>query len=268
MLLSNAVSRLFGKFAQTEFPYFLQKIINISYVKLMKLDMSEFDEPSSYKTLNQLFTRALKNPRIFSYGVLSPVDAFVSKMGKVENDTIFQIKGMEYSLGEMLTQNYKEQATKLEGGDYANFYLSPKDYHRYHIPCDMQIKSVTHVPGKLYPVNFKYLQKVPNLFIENERVIVECDVDGKLIFLVLVGALNVGKMVVNFEKDIETNRKVDEIRKFTYTDLRLKRGDEFGYFKMGSTIVMISEKDLLELDVYESSKVRFGDKIADFKQIQ
>lgn len=266
MLLSNAISRLFGKFAQAEFPFFMQKIINNFYVKLMKLDMSEFNDPSEYKTLNQLFTRALRESRIFSYGVLSPVDAFVSKVGKVENDTIFQIKGMEYSLSEMLTHNYSHLAKKLEDGDYANFYLSPKDYHRYHMPCDMRIKSVTHVPGKLYPVNFKYLQKVPNLFIENERVIVEGEVDGKLIFLVLVGALNVGQMVINFEKDIHTNKKTDHIRKYSYTDLSLKKGDEFGYFKMGSTIVMISEKDLLQLDIYESSKVRFGDKIADFKQ--
>jgi len=265
MLLSNAISRLFGKFAQTQFPTFVQQIINTSYVKLLKLDMSEFQEPQSYKTLNHLFTRALKEPRVLSYGVLSPVDAFISKVGVVQEDTLFQIKGREYSLKQMLTNNYEEQASKLEGADYINFYLSPRDYHRYHIPCDMRIKSVTHVPGKLYPVNFKYLRKVPNLFIENERVIVEGEVDGKLIFMVLVGALNVGKIVINFEKDIETNRKIDDTRKYTYSDLTLKKGEEFGYFKMGSTLVMISQKDLLKLDIYESSRVRFGDRIADFK---
>jgi len=266
MLLSNTISRLFGKFAQTEFPTFVQKIINTSFVKLMKIDMSEFQEPQRYKTLNHLFTRALNKPRILASGVLSPVDAFVSKVGVVQEGTLFQIKGREYSLKEMLTNNYEKQASKLEGADYINFYLSPRDYHRYHMPCDMRIKSVTHIPGKLYPVNFKYLQKVPHLFIENERVIVEGEVDGKLIFLVLVGALNVGKMVIHFEKDIETNQKANYTKKYTYTDLTLKKGEEFGYFKMGSTLVMISQKDLLQLYVYESSRVRFGDRIAEFKK--
>lgn len=262
MILTNAISRGFGKFASAQFPSFLQKFINSSYVKLMKLDMSEFDEISSYKSLNQLFTRAFVQQREIEDGFISPVDAFISKIGSVEDEMLFQIKGRSYSLSRLLTSNYKEKVALLDGADYANFYLSPKDYHRYHIPFDMQILSVTHVPGKLYPVNFKYLNKVTNLFIENERVIVEAKVGDKILFLVLVGALNVGKMVVNFETDIHTNAKAGHIRKYSYADMHVKKGDEFGYFMMGSTIVMIAQKGLLELQMYEASKVRFGEKIA------
>lgn len=266
MLLSNLVSRSFGSFAQKRFPKVIQNVINSSYVKLMKLDMGEFEDPKTYESLNKLFTRALKSPRSLDDGVISPVDAFISKVGTVTDDTAFQIKSHEYSLPKLLTNNYESQAKALNGGVYANFYLSPKDYHRYHIPYDMQIKSVTHVPGKLYPVNFKYLQKVPELFVQNERIIVEAEVCGKLFFMVLVGALNVGKMLVHFEPDIHTNAKAAKVKKYTYADMRLQKGEEFGYFMMGSTIVMIAQDGLLDLDLYESSKVKFGQKIAAIRE--
>jgi phosphatidylserine decarboxylase len=262
MILTNAISRVFGKFAQTAFPKFIQNFINKTYVETMGLDMSEFDSYDSYETLNKLFTRELKVQRTIDEGMISPVDAFISKMGKVEDATLFQIKGKSYSLKRLLTNHYADKTQLFEQGDYVNFYLSPKDYHRYHVPFDMQVLSVTHVPGKLYPVNFKYLEKVANLFIENERVIVEAKIEGKIVFLVLVGALNVGKMIVHFESDIHTNAKAGHVKKYTYSDMYLKKGEEFGYFQMGSTIVMIAQKDMLAFDLYEGSKVRYGEKIA------
>ncbi|MGM0622481.1 MAG: phosphatidylserine decarboxylase [Campylobacterota bacterium] len=264
MILTNAVSRLFGKFATTKFPPFLQKLINKTYVKLMHLDMSEFQDPNRYETLNKLFTRKLLQNRVFEEGFISPVDAFITKAGSVKDGELFQIKGHSYSLDALLTDNYsKELIASLEGGKYANFYLSPKDYHRYHIPFDMRIKSATYVPGKLYPVNFTYLQKVPHLFTQNERVVIECEVEGKTVFMVLVGALNVGKMVVHFEQDIHTNAQVGKVVKYSYENLHLKKGEEFGYFMMGSTVVIIAQKESLELSVHESTRVKFGEKIAE-----
>ena len=263
MILTNALSRLFGKFATTKFPPFLQKAINKTYVKLMRLDMSEFQDPSSYTSLNELFTRALVQKRKLQEGFISCVDAFITKTGSIEKGELFQIKGYSYSLKELLTQNYSKEVASLEGGMYANFYLSPKDYHRYHIPYDMQIKSVTYVAGKLYPVNFTYLQKIPNLFVQNERVIIECIVENKTVFMVLIGALNVGKMVVHFEHDIHTNAKANGIKTYNYENLHLKKGEEFGYFMMGSTVVIIGEKESLQLSVHESTRVKFGEKIAE-----
>jgi transcription antitermination factor NusG len=91
-----------------------------------------------------------------------------------------------------------------------NFYLSPKDYHRYHAPCDFKLLKLIHVPGKLYPVNLKYLKKEFELFVQNERVILECERDGKIFYMVFVGALNVGQMVFEFENRVETNTNVKE----------------------------------------------------------
>ena len=173
--ITNKISDYFHKFASKEFPATIQNIINTGYVKLLGLDMSEFNDPSQYKTLNKLFTRALKAPREYDVSLdtfLSPADSFVSCAGEIQNDTALQIKGMSYSLKALLT-NYIEDNDfdKLLNGKFMNFYLSPKDYHRYHLSYSCQITKLIHIPGKLYPVNFTYLNKQDSLFVENERVV-------------------------------------------------------------------------------------------------
>jgi phosphatidylserine decarboxylase len=128
---------------------------------------------------------------------------------------------------------------------------------------DLKIKSLTHIAGKLYPVNFPLLLNKHNLFIENERVVIECeDSRGYIHFLVLVGALNVGQMVVNVEPKIETNIKSNLISEYQYQNLIVKKGDELGYFKMGSTVVILSEKDFLKPKLVIGQNVKFGETIA------
>ncbi len=267
--ITNTISRLFGRFASRSFSKPVQGFINRSYVKLMGLDMSEFDHPNSYSSLNALFTRALKTERSFdmkSGVMISPADSWVSECGKLSEFDALQIKGMAYDVRDFLTDYRSPESEKwLENGSYVNFYLSPKDYHRYHVPIDMKVKKAIYVPGKLYPVNIPSLKKRLNLFIENERVVLECEHDGKSFFLVLVGALNVGKMVVNFEPQIETNTQTDEIKVFEYSDVKLAKGEELGYFKMGSTIILIAEKDMLDIAVMPDTHVKFGDTIATLK---
>jgi len=265
--ITNKISNYFHKFATTQFPSTIQNIINIGYVKLLGLDMREFNDPTSYKTLNELFTRALKKPREFdttTANFISPADSFVSEAGDIENETALQIKGMRYSVKELLTSEISENNfAKIIDGTFMNMYLSPKDYHRYHMPHRLRITKLIHIPGKLYPVNFKYLNKQPNLFIENERVILECITsDNKLFYMVFVGALNVGKMVFEFESKVETNSKVNEIQVYKYENLMVKKGDCLGYFKMGSTVLMFWEKDMVELENLVNNKVNFGDIIA------
>ncbi len=172
--------------------------------------MSEFHDPDSYKTLNKLFTRELRVPRDIDHSLdnfISPADSFVSETGDIKDGTSTQIKGMSYSVKELLTDEiFYDNFAKLEDGVFMNFYLSPKDYHRYHCIYNCQITKLIHVPGKLYPVNFTYLNKQDSLFVENERVIAECKTDeGKLFYMVFVGALNVGKMIFTFEDKIKTN---------------------------------------------------------------
>jgi len=264
---TNAISRAFGAFASKKHPYLIQLAINRLYVKFTGVDLSKFEPISHYKSLNDLFTRELKYQREFSkdpISIISPCDSLVSDQGKVVNGKAYQIKGFDYSIKDLLSDHVeKEDFELLEGGDYINFYLSPKDYHRYHVPMDMKVLRVIHVPGALYPVNFK---KVPSLFVKNERVIVEAlDMSNRLFYIVLVGALNVGKMTLKFEAKIDTNVEgVDETRVFEYKDgeVELNKGDELGMFMMGSTIVMFFEKDFVDLEDKQGKSVRFADVIA------
>lgn len=267
MHITNKISQYFHKFAQTEFPSAIQNVINNGYVKLLGLDMSEFRDPSSYKTLNALFTRALVAPRKFDMSLdtfISPADSFVSEAGDMEAHTALQIKGMSYCVKELFTSNISdENISKIEHGNFMNFYLSPKDYHRYHSVYSAQILKLIHVPGKLYPVNFKYLNKQESLFVENERVIVECKTSAnKLYYMVFVGALNVGKMVFDFEPAVETNIEGQSVKVYEYEDLHIKKGECMGHFKMGSTVLLFWEKDMVNLEDLVNKKVNFTDTIA------
>jgi len=265
MHITNLISQYFGKFAKTEFPTIIQKVINGSYVKFLKLDMSEFRNPRYYKSLNDLFTRELAIPREIAKdesSFISPADSFITQCGDLKKDLLLQIKGMQYSVEELLTYHCAENFEKLQNGSYMNFYLSPKDYHRYHAPCDFKVKKLIHIPGKLYPVNIKYLNKQLDLFIENERVILECIHEGKTFYMVFVGALNVGQMVFTFEPKVETNADAQEIKVYEYEDLTIKKAQCLGYFKMGSTVVMVWEKDFISLEKLLGKSVRFGQTIA------
>jgi phosphatidylserine decarboxylase len=263
---TSVISTLFGKFASTPFPPILQHIINASYVRLMGLDMEEFKMPAAYMTLNKLFTRALEKPRELpsdSSVVISGVDARITEAGTITEGRAYQIKGMAYRIDTLFGENHTDAAARVEGGEFMNFYLSPKDYHRYHMPMDLQIISLTHIPGKLYPVNLPLLRNKKDLFIENERVVIECrDRAGRTHVLVLVGALNVGKMVVTFESAIRTNTEIREPQHYTYEDLRLKRGELFGWFEMGSTLLTFSEQRSLVPEVAVNRKVSFTDMVA------
>lgn len=265
MHITNLISQYFGKFAKTEFPSLIQTIINNAYVKFLKLDMSEFRQPKHYKSLNDLFTRELSIPRQIDediQAIISPTDSFVTACGTLQKDMLLQIKGMEYNIDELLTFHVGKNIERVYDGAFMNFYLSPKDYHRYHAPCDCHIKKLIHVPGKLYPVNIPYLNKELDLFCQNERVILECiDINGKLFYMIFVGALNVGQMVFEFESAVETNTDATEIKVFEYEHLTVSKGDCLGYFKMGSTVVMVWEKQSINLQNLNQKKISFGEKI-------
>ena len=262
---TSAISQAFGKFASKEHSPLVQHAINAAYVKLMGLDMSEFREPSTYKSLNALFTRPLEKPRPMPndpHTLISSVDALVTDWGEIQEGKAYQIKGMSYDIEGLFGVHHQAVVSAVEGGVFMNFYLSPKDYHRYHMPMDLQVKAITHIPGKLYPVNFPLLCNMPNLFIENERVILECqDVQGRTHVLVLVGALNVGKMVVTFEPEVRTNSDITEPQHYTYDDLHLKRGELLGWFEMGSTILHFAQKGAVVPELAINQKVKFAEPI-------
>ncbi len=236
----------------------------------MKVNLAEFDDISSYKSLNLLFTRKLKKPRDFDkdvHTVISPCDALITEIGSLHQNTTMQIKGFEYKIDDLLsTKIEKADIKKMYSGKYINLYLSPKDYHRYHAPLDMQIIKAVHIPGLLYSVNLKYLNRISNLFIKNERVILECKtLEDKLFYMVFVGALNVGKMKFNFDNRIQTNCDKKNVTTYFYGNTTVNKGEELGRFEMGSTIVMFFEKDTVELLQNKMTKVKFSDTIAKIK---
>ncbi len=265
--LTNSASRIFGKIASKRFPSLIQLGINKLYISVTGVDLSAFYPHSHYPTLNALFTRELRYKREFSKdpkSIISPSDSLISAQGVIEASDALQIKGFSYNIRELLTQNFEEKnIERLIGGKFLNFYLSPMDYHRYHVPMDMTVSRVVHIPGLLYPVNFMYLRKVPSLFVKNERVILECkDINGKLFYIILVGALNVGKMTLSFDERIQTNIDASEIKVYDYEDVILKKGDELGMFMMGSTIVLLFENEFVDLEDKEGRAVRFGEIVA------
>jgi phosphatidylserine decarboxylase len=195
--------------------------------------------------------------------MISPCDALISECSSIDDNLAMQIKGMSYNVDELLGDKISDEAKRaVHNGDYCNWYLSPKDYHRYHIPFDAQILQAVYIPGKLYPVNMPALKNVASLFVENERVVLECMANNKRFFMIMVGALNVGKMQISFAPQIQTNASVDEVQSYKFDNLHVKKGDDFGCFEMGSTIVMLSQKGLIEYELQVGLHVKYAQKIA------
>jgi phosphatidylserine decarboxylase len=260
---TSILSTAFGKFASKAFTPSIQRFINTAYVKLMGLDMSEFREPNSYETLNKLFTRALETPRALPKEedvLISGVDALITDAGVIKEGRAYQIKGMSYAIEALFGEYHQEAALKVEGGEFINFYLSPKDYHRYHAPMKLKVNALTHIPGKHFPVNFPLLRNKANLFIENERVVLACeDEKGRVQVLVLVAALNVAQMIVTFEERVRTNSEIRQPVHYVYENLWLDQGELFGWFEMGSTVLTFSEKGSIFPEVAINQKVKFTD---------
>lgn len=260
MNFSNKCSRLFGRFASHKFFPPLQRLINAIYVKIFHIELAEFAPSASYPSLNALFTRALCIPRSINPNpivLISPCDSLITQIGKSEDKQALQIKGMAYSIEELLGQKLDREFY------YVNFYLSPRDYHRYHAPCDMQIYEVRYFSGELLPVNMPSLHKNQHLFVRNERVVVVAKTPShKWLYFVAVGALNVGSIVMHFESKIQSNAKSHNIS-YTYsTPLSVKKGEELGMFKMGSTIVLFMEQMLLDVPI--NQKVKFAQDIGTY----
>lgn len=259
--MTKFISICFGFIADCRFPRCLQVLINKIYVRVFKIDLSEFAPIDSFKSLNALFTRGLQKMRDFNTNpaiIIAPSDGKITQSGIVQNDLALQIKGFSYRVDELICQN-------AEHFSYVNIYLSPSNYHRYHAPCDMFVDSITHFKGRRFSVNEKALNKHTNLFIKNERVVVSArdEFNNRIVF-VAVGALNVGRIIFYCEPRL-SEKYSGKSRKFTYKNpIFLKKGDEIGMFQMGSTIVLFAQN--AEILCNNGSKISFGDDL--FKKVE
>jgi phosphatidylserine decarboxylase len=265
--MRSFISRIFGIIAAVKFPKFIQNFINCKYVEFFKIDMSEFDPPQSYASLNALFTRRLLRPREIAAderAFISPSDGVIFESGSCADLRAFSVKGCEYSLSELLGRTF----TASESGvnlSYANIYLSPRDYHHYHAPCDLSVLQALYIPADLYSVAKKFLLKIPNLYAKNERVILKCKMrNGGILWMVFVGALNVGKMRFDFDTRIRTNACASRAEAlYEYENLNFKKGDHLGNFELGSTIVLVAQSEFLKFSVSSETAVKFSQKIGE-----
>jgi phosphatidylserine decarboxylase len=213
------------------------------FVKKYQVNMAEAlnSDISSYATFNDFFTRALKPGArpLTNAELICPVDGAISQFGDIKQNQIFQAKGHSYSTTALVGGD-TTLAAQFKNGSFATLYLSPKDYHRIHMPCDGRLTRMIHVPGDLFSVNPTTARGVPSLFARNERVVCVFNNDKGLFVLVLVGATIVGSMATVWHGQINPPRSAD-IREWRYDDklISLKQGDEMGRFMLGSTVVML-----------------------------
>jgi phosphatidylserine decarboxylase len=233
------------------------------------VDMSEAQDSdaASYASFNAFFTRALKPGArpIAEADLICPVDGAISQFGAIEDGQIFQAKGHHYSAAALLGGD-AALAGHFAHGSFATLYLSPRDYHRIHMPCDGRLLRMIHVPGDLFSVNPATARGVPGLFARNERVVCVFESARGLFALVLVGATIVGSMATVWHGVVNPPRP-GKIREWRYDDqpIALRQGEEMGRFLLGSTVVLLFPAPALAFnaDWAPERAVRLGEKMAD-----
>ena len=216
------------------------------FVQRYNVNMAEAANPdtASYKSFNEFFTRPLRPDArpLASAAWVSPVDGAISQCGPIDGDQVFQAKGHSYSTQALLGGD-AALAAEFQDGQFATLYLSPRDYHRIHMPCAGQLKRMVYVPGELFSVNPTTARGVPGLFARNERVV--CVFDGEFgpFAMVLVGATIVGSMATVWHGVVNPPRP-GTVREWTYEmgNIALAQGEEMGRFLLGSTVVMLFPK--------------------------
>lgn len=239
------------------------------FVARYGVDMSEAANPDigSYASFNDFFTRALRPGarRLAGADLICPVDGAISQLGAIEGSRIFQAKGHHYTTTALVGGD-AALAAMFEGGHFATLYLSPKDYHRIHMPCGGRLLRMIHVPGSLFSVNPATARGVPGLFARNERVVCVFESAHGPFVLVLVGATVVGSMATVWHGVVSPPRGA-AVREWRYgeQDVNLAQGDEMGRFLLGSTVVLLFPKGSLQFNAawQPGSAVRMGEKMAD-----
>lgn len=222
------------------------------FVGRYKVNMAEAANPDihSYPTFNEFFTRALRSDvrPLAQTEFVCPVDGAISQFGAIEKDQLFQAKGHTYSTTALVGGD-RELAAQYQDGSFATIYLSPKDYHRIHMPCDGRLTRMIYVPGDLFSVNPVTARGVPGLFARNERVVCVFETSHGPLVLALVGATIVGSMATVWHGVVNPPRS-REVRVWEYDkqEVLLKKGDEMGRFLLGSTVVMLFPKNTLQFN--------------------
>jgi phosphatidylserine decarboxylase len=247
-------------------------------IRWYRVDMDQAEEPvaENYPNFNAFFTRTLRaDARPIDQNadtVACPVDGRVSQLGQIQNGRIFQAKGQFYSLQELLAGD-SVWSRRFEDGSFATIYLSPRDYHRVHMPLAGRLVKMAHVPGRQFSVNPSSTRVIPRLFSRNERVISLFESDVGAMAVIMVGAIFVGSMDTVWAGTVTPASR--RITSWDHTGgspapVALAKGVEMGRFNMGSTVILLFEKDRIDWDdaLTANSPVCLGEEIASIKNPQ
>lgn len=240
-----------GQIAHIRWPSFLNRFIISNFAKAYHINLDEAELPiEAYPSLGDFFVRKLKpgcRP-LGSTWALHPADSVITQAAKIADGKLIQAKQKTYTLESFLKD--ARAFEKYNEGLFLTYYLCPTDYHRVHSPVSGMIKRVVHIPGALWPVNQWSTENIRELFSINERVLVEIETERGLVGVMFVGATNVGQIVLSFDSEIRGNQLLstavyEKNYEKSYENLQIKKGDELGMFRMGSTVVMLYSKSII-----------------------
>jgi len=252
----RTLTRIVGWFAQWQAPRWLLQLAIRIYVRKYRIDLSQFAfDWSTVKTFNEFFTRPFKGGmRPFApRGVASPAEGFLYRYGCLTEGLLIQCKGEAYP------QSYITGTEVMHTGSYVTIYLSPGDYHRVHAPVDMTIEQIAYFPGRLFPVNERSVERVKSLYCINERVVLTGRCEYGRFEFVFIGAMIVGKILLTFVPGWPQALRKRREEFVMHDTWRVRRGEELGYFEIGSTVIFIVESDILSSCVLpEGARVLLG----------
>lgn len=260
-----------GLLANCQIPWLKNKLIQY-FIRRYPVNLEESikSDPFSYGSFNEFFTRALlPHTRPIASGLhdlASPADGQISQFGQIEQNQLFQAKGHYFTIESLLGGDTK-QAEPFINGTFLTIYLAPENYHRVHMPIDGTLSKMIYIPGRLFSVNLETSAAISNLFARNERVVTFFDTSIGKVAIILVGAMIVGSIETIWAGTITSPRKNCQ-QVYDYREpIYLKRGEELGKFKLGSTVIVLFERDMVSWDPYVTASypIKMGERLGIFK---
>ncbi|MDR0780919.1 MAG: archaetidylserine decarboxylase [Pseudomonadales bacterium] len=271
LLPQHLLSRAAGYLAESKTPW-LKRLFIRWFARRYRVDMSEAAESDleRYASFNAFFTRALREgARAIAaepQAIACPADGTLCAYGEIQNDTIFQAKGKAFSLAALLGGD-AARAAPFRGGRFAIVYLSPRDYHRVHIPCSGTLREMLYVPGRLFSVNQKTTENVDALFARNERAVCLFDTPQGPMAVILVGAMIVAGIETVWAGQVAPSARgvsVNDYRQAT-PPIHLAKGVEMGRFKLGSTAIVLFGPNMMQWDeLRQGQSLRMGQRLGEF----
>lgn len=261
------LSKIIYKVATCKNKLFKNTLIKL-FIKTFNVNLEnyEYKNIDDYKDFNSFFVRKLDlQTRVLdlNHPYISPADGNMLICDQIRNNKLFQAKGRTYSLSSLLGHN-PDQARLFSNGSYFTIYLSPQDYHRVHMPCDGTLESMTYIPGKLFSVNNTSCSSIDNIFARNERVINIFKTNNhQYMAIILVGAMLVGSMTICWHGTITPPHGDRDLSSWDYQkqSIILKKGEELGYFQMGSTVIVLFSESLNFKQDLLNQHILFGSPI-------